>query len=102
MRSISARSWARALRVGREEHEAGAVGARRRQGERHGLAEEPVRHLHEDAGAIAGVGVGPAGAAMFEVDEQLERLADYRVRADALDVRDETDAAGVVLVTGPV
>ena len=39
---------------------------------------------------------------MFEVDEKLERLADYRVRADALDVRDETDAAGVVLITGPV
>jgi hypothetical protein len=35
---------------------------------------------------------------MFEVDEEGEGVADDGVRAAALDVGDEPDAAGVVLV----
>jgi hypothetical protein len=39
---------------------------------------------------------------VFEVDKEVEGLADYRVRTDAFDVRDEANAAGVVFVAGPI
>ena len=81
-----------------QEHQPGAVGALRRQRKRHGLPEETVRHLHEDARAVTRVGVGAGGAAVFEVDQQVERVPHDGVRADALDMGDEADAAGVVLV----
>ena len=38
------------------------------------FAEKLVRHLNEDAGAIAGVDLAAARAAMEQVDEQLQRL----------------------------
>src|SRR5262249_53463027 len=87
--------------VARQEREAGAVLRRGRQHDaeaRARLAEELVGHLQEDAGAVAGVGLAPAGAAVKEVDEDLQRLAHDGVRLSPLDVDDETDAAGVVLV----
>ena len=62
------------------------------------LAEEPVRHLNQDAGAVAGVGFAAAGAAVLEVDEHLQGVPDDGVRTAALRVHDEADAAGVVLV----
>jgi hypothetical protein len=39
---------------------------------------------------------------VLKVDEEVERLADYRVRTMALDVRDKADATGVVLVGGAI
>ena len=45
------------------------------------LAEELVRHLDEDAGAVAGVHLAAARAAMQQVDEELQRLLDDGVRA---------------------
>ena len=89
----------------REEDEAGAVAARRRQrdAERRGhLAQEAVRHLHEDAGAVAGCRLAAARAAVQQVDQDAQPLLDDRVRPAALDVDDEADAAGVVLVAGVV
>ena len=86
----------------RQENEPGAIRTRRRQQELHRLAQKAVGHLHQDAGAVPGVRVGAAGAAMFEVDEEVESLADDGVRAHAFDVRDEADAAGVVFVAGPI
>ena len=89
----------------REEDEAGAVaaGGRQRDAERRGdLAQEAVRHLHEDAGAVAGRGFAAAGAAVQQVDQDAQPLLDNRVRAAALDVDDEADAAGIVLVDGIV
>ena len=62
------------------------------------LAQEPVRHLNQDAGAVAGVRLAAARAAVQQVDEDLQPLLDDAVRAAALDVDDEADAAGVVLV----
>ena len=62
------------------------------------LAKETVRHLHQNAGAVAGVHLATAGAAMQQVDEQLQRLADDAVALLALDVDDKADAAGIVLV----
>ena len=38
------------------------------------LPEELVRHLDEDAGAVAGVRLAAAGAAVQQVDQDLERL----------------------------
>ena len=79
----------------------GAVlaGRRQRDAERRGdLAEKPVRRLDQDAGAVAGVRLAAAGAAVQQVDEDLQPLLDDAVRAAALDVDDEPDAAGVVLV----
>ena len=64
----------------------------------HSLAEKRVRHLHEDAGAVAGVLLAAAGAAVLQVEQDLERLADDVVRLAVLQVDDEADAAGIVLV----
>ena len=84
-------------RVARQEHEARAVRPRRRQRERHDLAQERVRHLDEDAGAVARVGLAAARAAVLEIDQDAQRLAHDVVRAVSLHVDDEADAAGVVL-----
>ena len=91
--------------VAGQEREAGAVLRRRRQREaerRAHLAQEFVGHLQQDAGAVAGVRLAPAGAPVQEVDQDLERLAHDGVRLSSLDVDDEADAAGVVLVAGIV
>ena len=61
-------------------------------------SQEPIRHLHQDAGAVAGVHLAAARPAVEQVDEQLQRLADDAVALLTLDVDDEADAAGVVLV----
>ena len=61
---------------GQKDH-ADAVLARRgkRKTEIGALAgEELVRNLNEDAGAVAGFGVAAAGAAMSQVDEDLDAL----------------------------
>jgi hypothetical protein len=88
-------------RIARHEDVAGRVVTGLRQVDarvllRH-LLEEGVRHLHEDAGAVAGVDLAAAGAAMVEVLEDLDALLDDGVRFLALDVHDEADAAGVML-----
>src|SRR5262245_9981004 len=85
-----------------QEHQAGAVRSRRRQLERDDLPEELIRHLDEDAGAVAGIGIRSAGAAVFEVDEEVEGGADYLVRARALDAGDEADTARIVLISWAV
>jgi hypothetical protein len=59
-------------------------------------------HLDEDARAVAGIDLAAAGAPVQEVLEYLQRLAHDGVRAAALDVHHEANAAGVVLVGGVV
>ena len=66
------------------------------------LPQERVRHLDEDAGAVAGVDLAAARAAVLQVHQDLQRLLHDGVRLAALDVDDEADAAGVVLVHGVV
>ena len=56
-----------------------------------------MRDLDEDAGAIAGFGIAAAGAAVGEVDQDLDAFDDDVVGFLALDVGDEADTAGVVL-----
>ena len=61
-------------------------------------AQEGVGHLHQDAGAVAGVGVGAGRAAMPQVVQHLQRFGDDGVGLFALDVGDHADAAGVVFL----
>jgi hypothetical protein len=73
------------------------------EAERGALAgEELVRDLNEDAGAVAGFGIAAAGAAVRQVDEDLDALRDDVVGFVALDAGDEANAAGVVFVAGMV
>ena len=68
------------------------------QVEVHDLAQERVRHLHEDAGAVTGVRLGARGAAVLEVAERGQRLRHDVVAGHAGQGRDEGHATGVVLV----
>ena len=60
--------------------------------------EEGVRNLNQNAGAIAGLRIAAASAAVRQVDQNLDALEDDIVRLLPLDVRDEADAASVMLV----
>ncbi len=60
--------------------------------------EKLVRNLDQHAGAIAGLRIAAAGAAVSQVDQNLNALDDNVVRLLALDVGDKADAAGIVLV----
>ncbi len=84
-----------------QEHDADGVVAGRRQLEAGLLRlgnEELVRNLHQHAAAVAGLGVGPGGAAMVEVQQDLETHAHDVVGLGVVHVGDEADAAGVVLL----
>ena len=86
--------------VARQEEVAGAVVAGVGQGEAGllgGVHAEGVRHLEEDAGAVAGVGLAAGGAAMVEIFEHLDALTQNGVGGAALQIGDEADAARVVL-----
>ena len=78
------------------------VGPARRQLEVDDLAQERVRDLDQDAGAVAGVGLGAGGAAVVEVAQGGEGLVDDVVARRATQGGHEGDAAGVVLVLRPV
>ena len=67
-----------------------------------GTAEERVGQLDQDAGAVALQRIGARRAPMRQVFEDLQALRDDRVAFAALDVRDEAQAARVVLVGGVV
>ena len=92
--------WARKAASLRHEQIADAVVSGRRQRDavlRQLLAEEAVRDLRKQAGAVAHQRIGADRAAMRQVLEHGEAVADDLVRLDALHVRDEADAAGIVL-----
>ena len=74
------------------------AGLRQFDAELGGLAgEEPVRRLHQNAGAVAGAGVRPDRAAVFEVEQDRQRVLHDLLRLAPLDVGDEADAAGILL-----
>src|SRR5262249_5328116 len=88
----------------RQEDHPDAVAARRREG-RHPrclelAAEERVGDLDEDAGTVAGQRIASAGTPVGEIAHHRERLLDDLVRALALHVHDEPDAAGVAFGAG--
>jgi hypothetical protein len=78
------------------------VGAGARELEVDDGAQERVGHLDQDAGAVAGVGLGAGGAAVLHVGEREQAGEHQLVGAHALQVGDERDATGVVLVPGVV
>jgi hypothetical protein len=92
-------------RVLRQEHHADAVGPGAGEpdaGLGRGPLQEGVGDLGEEAGAVAGVLLRARGAAMLEVHEHPQGVAHDGVRLAALDVADESEPAGVVLVPGVV
>ena len=58
-----------------------------------------MRHLQQNAGAVAGVFFTAARAAMIEILQHRERLLDDLVGLFTFDIDHEADAAGVVLET---
>ncbi len=89
------------MRIHRKKNHAHAVlagrGQRETQARRFAL-KKSVRNLDQDARAVAGLRIAAAGAAMRQIDQDLDALQDDIVRLAALDVRDKADAASVVLV----
>ena len=61
------------------------------------LTEKGVGQLQEDAGPIAGFRVAAASAAMLQILQDLESIADEGMALLAFDVRDEADAARIAL-----
>ena len=59
--------------------------------------EEVVRHLDQDAGPVAGFRVTATSPPVSQVYQHLQRLVDYRVGLDALDVCHHPHTAGVML-----
>ena len=58
-----------------------------------------MRHLQQNAGAVAGVFFAAARAAVIEILQHRQRLLDDLVGLFTFDMNDEADAAGVVLET---
>ena len=59
--------------------------------------QELVRQLDQNAGAVAGIGLATAGAAVVQVQQHLQGLLNDGVGLPALDVDHEAHAAGLVL-----
>ncbi len=59
--------------------------------------EKFVRHLHQDAGAVAGARVGANRAAMLEIEQNRQRILDDLVRLAAFDIGNKSDTAGIFL-----
>ena len=62
------------------------------------LGEESVRNLNEDSGAVASFRIAARRAAMSEVDEHLQALADDLVAFFTADVCDQSHAAGIMFI----
>ena len=74
-------------------------GGRQRKAQCRRLAcEEFVRDLNQQSGAVAGFRVAAAGAAMCQVDENLNAFFNNVVRLVAFDISHETDTTGIMLV----
>ena len=61
-------------------------------------SEERIGQLDQDSGAVAGICIGPRGAAMLEVRERSQGPADRFVGGLPIQPRDERHPAGIVLV----
>ena len=90
------------LVIARQEDHAGRVLPHRRQLEADDGAQELVRHLRQDAGAVARARVGSDRAAVLEVAQRGEREVDDVVSRLAAERRDHREAARVLLERGVV
>ncbi len=84
--------------VVRQEAHRDAVAPERRQLRVEHSAEESVGELDQDPRAVARQAVGARRTAMLEIRERGQRALDRLVRRLRVQVRDEGDAAGIVLV----
>ena len=64
----------------------------------HLAGEKRVWNLDQNAGAVARFRIAAAGAAMRQVDENLQTLQNDVVRLLAFNVDNKTNAAGIVLM----
>ncbi len=64
--------------------------------------EKPVRDLGQNSAAIAERRIGPDGATMVEIDQDLQTLLEDVVRLVVLQMRHEANTAGVMLLGGVV
>jgi len=87
------------LVVGHEQHADGVIAFLRQRDaqRRHLLAEEAVRNLDQDPGAVARVRLAALTAAVLHVLEDSKRPADDGIRFDARNVRHEAHAACIPL-----
>src|SRR5207248_3365540 len=83
--------------VGGDHGDADGVVAGGRELEVDDGAQEGVRDLDQDAGAVAGGDLGAGGAAVLHVAQRGERLGDDGVAGDPGEGGDEGDSAGVLL-----
>jgi len=60
-------------------------------------AKVAVRHLQKNPGTVSGIRFTAAGAAVVQIDKNLQRLADDLVGFFPFNVDNEADAAGIVL-----
>src|SRR5262249_54610441 len=79
--------------IGCQEGDAGGIRTRRWQLEANRRPIERVGHLHENARAITGIGLGARGAAVVQATDRSERLLDEVVPLAAGHVDDEADTA---------
>jgi hypothetical protein len=85
----------------RQEHHADAVLSRRRQLHApcgHFVPKQLVGNLQQDTGPVAEELVRAGRPAVIEVQQDAQAVLDDLVALDTLDVRNEPDAAGIVLV----
>ena len=66
------------------------------------FAQQRIGNLDQDAGAVAHQRVGAHRAAMVEIDQKLQALADDAVGFLAFDIGDKAHAAGIMLMPGIV
>jgi hypothetical protein len=89
----------------RQENSANAVVACCRQGDAGRgafLAQEGIRDLHQNAGAVTGKRVGAHGATVGQVFKDFQALADDFMRLAPFNIGHEADTTGVVFVGGVV
>ena len=101
IRTNSSSQRSRSARLARQERHADGVVARCRQVElellAHHPAQERVGELEQDPGAVAGLGIGAARAAVIHVPERLDAGRDDLARPRAVEPDHRREAARVVL-----
>ena len=86
----------------RQEGDTGGVGALGRQLEVDHRAQEGIRNLQQDSGAVTAVRFGAGRAAVFHVQQGGDGLIDDVAAAPAVHIHDHRHAARIVLVGGVI
>jgi len=89
-------------RVGRQEDEAAGVAAGLGEAEPDDFAEERVRQLGQDAGAVAGVRVRSRRSPVLKIAQDAQRARYDVMAASGGEIGDETHTAGVMFETAVV